>query len=145
MISKSYDGTLANGIAATGVEGLPEAIVPISAIRNHWYDYNPLQNAVKSNNYPSSLSLTIIQHRTVPTNCVATNAFMNANDGDETGGTATPAAGRAGLPRGLGSTSSRIDTGVFIMHEQDNSVRMRNASTWWRRTSARPASTARCG
>ena len=31
MIGKSYDGTFANGVAATGVEGLT-TIVPISAI-----------------------------------------------------------------------------------------------------------------
>ena len=29
MIGKSYDGTLANGVAATGVEGL-KTIVPVS-------------------------------------------------------------------------------------------------------------------
>ena len=83
MLGKSYDGTLANGVAATGVEGL-ETIVPISAISS-WYDYNRYQNAVKSTNSPSSLSTTIAQRRTIPTNCVATNAFMNANDGDEIG------------------------------------------------------------
>ena len=37
MIGKSYDGTLANATAATGVEGL-STIVPISAISS-WYDY----------------------------------------------------------------------------------------------------------
>jgi X-Pro dipeptidyl-peptidase len=37
MIGKSWDGTVANGVAATGVEGL-ETIVPISAISS-WYDY----------------------------------------------------------------------------------------------------------
>lgn len=37
MIGKSYDGTIANGVAATGVEGL-KTIVPISAISS-WYDY----------------------------------------------------------------------------------------------------------
>lgn len=37
MIGKSYDGSLANGVAATGVEGL-KTIVPIAAISN-WYDY----------------------------------------------------------------------------------------------------------
>src|SRR5690606_5273481 len=35
MIGKSYDGTLANGVAATGVVGL-STIVPISAISD-WY------------------------------------------------------------------------------------------------------------
>lgn len=37
MIGVSYNGTLPNGVAATGVEGL-EAIVPISAISS-WYNY----------------------------------------------------------------------------------------------------------
>ena len=38
MIGKSYDGTLANGVAATGVEGL-KTIVPVSAI-SAWYNYS---------------------------------------------------------------------------------------------------------
>src|SRR5437879_1661613 len=36
MIGKSWDGTIANGVAATGVAGL-KTIVPISAISS-WYD-----------------------------------------------------------------------------------------------------------
>src|SRR5699024_8851320 len=44
MVGKSYDGTLANGLAATGVEGL-ETIVPIGAISN-WYDYYRANGAV---------------------------------------------------------------------------------------------------
>lgn len=129
MIGKSYDGTLANGVAATGVEGL-ETIVPISAISS-WYDYNRYQNAVKSNNYPSSLSTTIAQRRTVPTNCVAANAFMNANDGDETGAYTDFWAERD-YREGSFYDVSKVKASVFIMHGlQDNNVRMRNASTWW--------------
>ena len=37
MIGASYDGTLANAVASTGVEGL-EAVVSFAAISN-WYDY----------------------------------------------------------------------------------------------------------
>src|SRR5204862_377921 len=37
MIGKSWDGTVANGVAATGVDGLA-TIVPISTISS-WYDY----------------------------------------------------------------------------------------------------------
>ena len=40
MVGKSYDGTLANGVAATGVAGL-KTIVPISAISD-WYGYSRL-------------------------------------------------------------------------------------------------------
>src|SRR4029078_9721595 len=37
MMGKSYDGTLSNGVASTGVEGL-KTIVPVSAI-SAWYNY----------------------------------------------------------------------------------------------------------
>ncbi len=44
MIGKSYDGSVANGTATTGVEGL-ETIVPIGGI-DRWYDYH-LNNGVQ--------------------------------------------------------------------------------------------------
>ncbi|MBB5909425.1 Xaa-Pro dipeptidyl-peptidase [Actinoalloteichus hymeniacidonis] len=44
MMGVSYNGTLPNAVAATGVEGL-EAIVPIGAISN-WYDYYRADGAV---------------------------------------------------------------------------------------------------
>lgn len=44
MIGMSYDGTLANAVAGTGVAGL-EAIVPIGAISN-WYDYYRASGAI---------------------------------------------------------------------------------------------------
>ncbi len=44
MIGKSYDGSVANGAASTGVEGL-ETIVPIGGI-SRWYDYH-LNNGVQ--------------------------------------------------------------------------------------------------
>jgi len=46
MIGTSYNGTLPEGVATTGVEGL-EAIVPISAISN-WYDYYRANGAVRA-------------------------------------------------------------------------------------------------
>ncbi len=54
MIGKSYDGTLANAAAASGVDGLT-TIVPISAISN-WYLYtrmNGLGLSGFTSNYPS--------------------------------------------------------------------------------------------
>lgn len=44
MMGVSYNGTLPNAVAGTGVEGL-EAIVPIAAISN-WYDYYRSDGAV---------------------------------------------------------------------------------------------------
>lgn len=46
MIGVSYNGTLPNAVAATGVPGL-KAIVPISAISD-WYDYYRSQGAVRA-------------------------------------------------------------------------------------------------
>ena len=50
MIGKSYDGTLANGVAATGVEGL-KTIVPICAI-SAWYNYSRRGGIRQNTNYP---------------------------------------------------------------------------------------------
>lgn len=46
MLGTSYNGTLPNAVASTGVEGL-EAIVPISAISS-WYDYYRAEGAVRA-------------------------------------------------------------------------------------------------
>ena len=52
MIGKSYDGTLANGVAATGVEGL-KTIVPVSAI-SAWYNYSRTGGVRHNTNYPGN-------------------------------------------------------------------------------------------
>src|SRR3954468_10097096 len=50
MIGKSYDGTLSNGVAATGVDGL-KTIVPISAI-SAWYNYSRTGGIRNNTDYP---------------------------------------------------------------------------------------------
>ena len=52
MIGKSYDGTLSNGVAATGVEGL-KTIVPVSAISS-WYLYSRTGGIRNNTNYPAA-------------------------------------------------------------------------------------------
>ncbi len=54
MIGKSWDGTIANGVAATGVKGL-KTIVPISAISS-WYDYYFAKGAPLYDSGPDWLS-----------------------------------------------------------------------------------------
>jgi len=46
MIGTSYNGTIPNAVATTGVEGL-DAIIPISAISN-WYDYYRANGMVRA-------------------------------------------------------------------------------------------------
>lgn len=129
MIGKSYDGTLANGVAAAGVDGL-RTIVPIGAISS-WYDYNRWQGVVKSFNYASGLSRSVARNRTIPTDCSARLAFMDANDGDETGAYTDFWAERD-YREGTYYDASKVEASVFIMHGlQDNNVKTMNASKWW--------------
>lgn len=129
MIGKSYDGSLANGVAASGVDGL-ETIVPIAAISS-WYDYNRWQGAVKSFNYPSFLSRSVARNRTIETDCSARLAYMNENDGDETGAYTDFWAERD-YREGTYYDASKVEASVFIVHGlQDNNVKTMNASKWW--------------
>lgn len=129
MIGKSYDGTLANGVAASGVEGL-RTIVPIAAISS-WYDYNRWQGAVKSFNYASWLSSYIARNRTVATDCSAQLAYMDDNDGDETGAYTDFWAERD-YREGPYYDASKVKASVFVVHGlQDNNVKTVNASKWW--------------
>ena len=103
MIGKSYDGTLANGAAATGVEGLT-TIVPISAISS-WYDYTRSNGVVTRGRQLRACLATTVTDPDRRAYCAAVRATIGANDGDETGDytpsgrsatTSTDAAERAG-------------------------------------------------
>jgi X-Pro dipeptidyl-peptidase len=125
MIGKSYDGTLANAAAATGVEGLT-TIVPISAISS-WYDYTRSNGVIqRGNSYPSSLANTV----TNPDRrayCAATRAMMAATDGDEHGDYTPFWAERDYVPHADNVTAS-----VFVIHgTNDENVRPDHWSKWW--------------
>ena len=126
MIGKSYDGTLANAAAATGVEGLT-TIVPISAISS-WYDYTRSNGVIqRGNSYPSSLANTV----TNPDRrayCAATRAMMAATDGDEHGDYTPFWAERDYVPHAGNVTAS-----VFLIHgTNDENVRPDHWSKWWK-------------
>ena len=130
MIGKSYDGTIANGAAATGVEGL-ETIVPISAISS-WYDYDRFGNLPTSYGYPSCLSRTVSQGRTEPIDCGAYYRGLDRRADDATGQYNRFWSGRdyrsAPLP-----DASRVEASVFAVHGlQDANVKTQNVSRWWR-------------
>jgi X-Pro dipeptidyl-peptidase len=125
MIGKSYDGTLANAAAATGVAGLT-TIVPISAISS-WYDYTRSNGVIqRGNSYPSSLANTV----TNPDRrayCAAIRATMAANDGDEHGDYTPFWAERDYVPHVDNVTAS-----VFLVHgTNDENVRPDHWSKWW--------------
>jgi X-Pro dipeptidyl-peptidase len=125
MIGKSYDGTLANAVAATGVEGL-STIVPISAISS-WYDYTRSNGVVqRGNSYPSFLSNTV----TDPDRrayCATVRSILAANDGDEHGDYTPFWAERDYVP-----DADKVTASVFVVHgTNDENVRPDHFSKWW--------------
>ena len=139
MIGKSYDGTFANGVAATGVDGLT-TIVPVSAISD-WYDYSRMGGIRFNTDYPSGLSNTITQDQPAsvlgvqpPTGaasrntiCNPTRSAMAAIDGDETGDINT-----FWNDRDYNKDVSKVKASVFISHGiNDDNVRPNHFSQWW--------------
>lgn len=130
MIGKSYDGTLANGVAAMGVPGL-KTIVPIGAISS-WYDYDRYQNLPFSYDYPTWLSEYVAGNRTEPVDCSACFAKMAAEDGDETGAYTDFWSARD-YREGPTTDASQVKASVFIVHGlQDDNVKTTNFARWWK-------------
>ncbi|WP_113701264.1 Xaa-Pro dipeptidyl-peptidase [Nonomuraea lactucae] len=127
MIGKSYDGTLANAVAATGVRGL-ETIVPIAAISS-WYKYQRSNGVVYSYDYASWLADYV---DTDPeAKCQAVRDRMDAEDGDDTGNYNRFWAERDYIS-GLLGDASKVRASVFVVHTtNDLNVKPDNFSTWW--------------
>ena len=143
MIGKSYDGTYANGTAATGVEGLT-TIVPISAI-SAWYNYSRTAGVRHNTNYPSGLSSSIAGVQSDvgvqpprPTNsagqvvtrqalCAPTRTLQDEQDGDEHGD-----INEFWRDRDHNKDANKVKASVFIVHGfQDDNVRMDHVGLWW--------------
>ncbi|MDI3385410.1 Xaa-Pro dipeptidyl-peptidase [Streptomyces sp. B-S-A8] len=123
MIGKSYDGTVANGVAATGVEGL-ETIVPIGAISS-WYDYYFQQGAPLYDSGPEWLS-DYVESPAARARCGAVQQRLI--DG-------APRSGdRTGLweERDHVPDADRVKASVFLVHGmQDLNVRAKHFGQWW--------------
>ncbi|MFE3452207.1 Xaa-Pro dipeptidyl-peptidase [Nonomuraea sp. NPDC059194] len=124
MIGKSYDGTLANAVAATGVEGL-ETIVPISAISS-WYRYQRSNGVVYNYNYASWLANVV---DTDPdARCAAVRARMDTEDGDDTGN-----HNPFWQLRDYEKDVANVRASVFVVHTvNDLNVKPDNFSAWWK-------------
>ncbi|GAA1301609.1 X-Pro dipeptidyl-peptidase [Planotetraspora silvatica] len=127
MIGKSYDGTLANAVAGTGVEGLV-TIVPINAISS-WYRYQRMNGIVYNYNYPSYLSNAV---DTDPdAKCAAVRTGLDAAAGDDTGNYNAFWNERDYL-HGSISDVRKVRASVFAVHTlNDLNVKTDNMSTWW--------------
>ncbi|WP_405804632.1 Xaa-Pro dipeptidyl-peptidase [Streptomyces sp. NBC_00210] len=123
MIGKSYDGTIANGVAATGVEGL-KTIVPIAAISS-WYDYYFAKGAPLYDSGPEWLS-DYVESTEARARCQAVQKRL------------VDQAPRTGDLTGLWSerdyvrTAERVRASVFAVHGmQDLNVRTKHFGQWW--------------
>lgn len=124
MIGKSYDGTLANGVAATGVAGL-KTIVPISAISD-WYRYSRQSGIRFNTNYPATLSGYVTNADRAAT-CAASRTTMNAQDGDETGD-----MNPFWDERNYLASVANVKASVFATHGfQDDNVKLDHLGPWW--------------
>ncbi|MET8862568.1 Xaa-Pro dipeptidyl-peptidase [Nonomuraea sp. NPDC004580] len=128
MIGKSYDGTLANAVAATGVDGL-KTIVPISAISS-WYKYQRSNGVIYNYDYASWLANYV---DTDPEDkCRQVRDKMDAEDGDDTGNHNTFWAERDYI-KGLLGDVSKVKASVFVIHTvNDLNVKPDNFSVWWK-------------
>jgi len=123
MIGKSWDGTIANGVAATGVKGL-KTIVPISAISS-WYDYYFAKGAPLYDSGPDWLS-NAVESSDAQAKCAA--AQKKLVDGAPRTGDWTS----LWTERDYVKDASKVRASVFLVHGmQDLNVRTKNFGQWW--------------
>ncbi|MFJ7996009.1 Xaa-Pro dipeptidyl-peptidase [Streptomyces sp. NPDC096310] len=123
MIGKSYDGTIANGVAATGVKGL-RTIVPIAAISS-WYDYYFAQGAPLYDSGPNWLS-DYVESPEARTRCQAVQQRLV--EGAPRSGDITP----LWTERDYVRDASKVKASVFAVHGmQDLNVRTKHLGQWW--------------
>ncbi|AGL19710.1 Xaa-Pro dipeptidyl-peptidase [Actinoplanes sp. N902-109] len=122
MIGKSWDGSIANGVAATGVQGLA-TIVPISAISS-WYDYMRYNGTLRSSGYPTYLQ-GVVSDR--PAECAAVTESLATDSADPTAD--YNAFWRA---RDYRPAASKVHASVFVVHGvNDLNVATPQFAKWW--------------
>ncbi|HZE48101.1 MAG TPA: Xaa-Pro dipeptidyl-peptidase [Jatrophihabitantaceae bacterium] len=123
MIGKSWDGTIANGVAATGVAGL-KTIVPISAISS-WYDYMRFGGVLRSPGYVDYLA-NLVNGRTGDT-CQPEIAAAQAASDDSTGN-----FNQFWAQRDFRLDARNVHASVFVVHGiNDQNVTTNQFGTWW--------------
>ncbi|MFF8914332.1 Xaa-Pro dipeptidyl-peptidase [Streptomyces sp. NPDC015032] len=123
MIGKSYDGTVANGVAATGVDGL-RTIVPIGAISS-WYDYYFAQGAPLYGGGPDGLS-DYVESPGARDRCAAVQRQLA--DGAPRTGDWT----KSWSERDYVKNARKVRASVFAVHGmQDLNVRTKHLGQWW--------------
>jgi X-Pro dipeptidyl-peptidase len=121
MIGKSWDGTVANGVAATGVAGL-KTIVPISAISS-WYDYNRV-NGLANPKVSSVPSLHSLVNSRPSGTCSAISSALSSG--------ATVNYNSFWAARNYVTSAPAVHASVFVVHGMnDLNVQGVHFGQWW--------------
>jgi len=124
MIGKSWDGSVANGVAATGVEGL-ETIVPISAISS-WYDYYRDNGAVYTTGGGPAWLSGYVNGRPAEV-CQPVRDAILADSDSATGNYNAFWAERNFVP-----DARKVRASVFVAHGiNDLNVETKHFAQWW--------------
>jgi X-Pro dipeptidyl-peptidase len=123
MIGKSWDATIANGVAATGEPGL-KTIVPVSGISS-WYDYYFQQGAALQSVGPDWLS-NEVESTSARAHCKSVQSAIvsgTPRNGDWTG---------FWQQRDYADSAADVKASVLLTHgKQDLNVRTKNFGQWW--------------
>jgi X-Pro dipeptidyl-peptidase len=128
MTGKSWDGTVTNGVAATGVDGLA-TIVPIAGISS-WYHWH-FHNGLRFNGHTSFSLTNSIQgsNSTMPgwqDRCASVRAELAANqdNGDP--------ESAFWSERNFIKDADQVEASVFVVHGlNDYNVKPINYGQWW--------------
>jgi X-Pro dipeptidyl-peptidase len=129
MIGVSYNGTLPNAVAATGVRGL-ETIVPIAAISS-WYDYYRANGGVVApggfQGEDTDVLAKAVLTRSHPEVCADVMARLERDQDRESGDYNAFWAERNYVP-----DAGKVRASVFVVHGlHDDNVRTQQFGQWW--------------
>ncbi|TDO35829.1 X-Pro dipeptidyl-peptidase [Kribbella sp. VKM Ac-2527] len=123
MIGVSWNGTIANSVAGTGVEGL-ETIVPIAAISS-WYDYTRSYGVPFWGKYVGFL------HDYV-SNDVSPRCPQLTKDLETASDSATGSYSSWWDPRNYRLDAANVRSSVYVVHGlNDENVKTRHFGEWW--------------
>ncbi|GAA2974558.1 Xaa-Pro dipeptidyl-peptidase [Actinokineospora diospyrosa] len=127
MIGISYNGTLPNAVAASGVAGL-KAIVPIAAI-SRWYDYYRANGLVVAPGGYQGEDADVLAKAVVGNASRCSGQLANlTRDQDRVSGDATAFWQQRDYLR----DANKVTAGVFVMHGQaDWNVKGQQYAQWW--------------
>ena len=122
MIGKSWDGTIANGVAATGVAGL-DTIVPISSISS-WYDYTRYNGVDHSRGYVNYLDNYVSDKGSTCTSAISAQQTA----ADDSTANLNPYFDA----RNYRTSAASVHASVFVVHGvNDRNVTTNQFGSWW--------------